>query len=145
MRAWWGWNAAAWGCNGLRPRPTWRRSRCCTVVHSIAAFDSAYIIGITTKLQIKKPVNLFIYEWTCRCSRTQFCSQLQLEKEQINRQEKKREVGTGKVGFRSYLEFGSDNLRNFSITCLVFHQMEAHFKTKKKKESILDQETNQRK
>ncbi|KAG0486697.1 hypothetical protein HPP92_008792 [Vanilla planifolia] len=30
-----GWKTAAWGCNGLRPRPTWLRSKCCTVVHSI--------------------------------------------------------------------------------------------------------------
>lgn len=33
--AWWGWKEAAWGCRGLTPRPTCRRSRCCNVVHSI--------------------------------------------------------------------------------------------------------------
>lgn len=34
-RVWWGWKQAAWGCRGLTPRPTWRRSRCCSVVHSM--------------------------------------------------------------------------------------------------------------
>lgn len=35
MRAWWEWKQAAWGWNGTTPWPTWRRSRCCNVVHSI--------------------------------------------------------------------------------------------------------------
>lgn len=33
--AWVGWNAAAWGCKGLELRPACRRSKCCTVAHSI--------------------------------------------------------------------------------------------------------------
>lgn len=39
MSAWCGWNAAAWGCSGLVLRATCRRSRCCTVVHSIGDFS----------------------------------------------------------------------------------------------------------
>lgn len=33
--AWVWWNAAAWGCKGFELRPTCRRSKCCSVAHSI--------------------------------------------------------------------------------------------------------------